>query len=270
MQAARFDTTGEGESVAPSLFILTLRRRDHPLKTLQAPWNPKTRPRDGKERKKQILLLPPDREIGGGRKKLPVFKPHDLRSLLAEAKASQNVDGDDIAVVVAFRRQNVIQMQRLLLCLGVDPSQPNAWEKGFFLLAHYHHGVGQLAWYARRTNKNAVKWAYAQDLELLREVIMLTQDGLSQRRAIAKIAADPEKMRLFPYREQKSRHFPASTQRQRREAALWARFQKLIASAPGRSLLNLFGGAHSGSLGFWERTLRDLDEGRFIAGVGEE
>lgn len=123
-----------------------------------------------RKRKKQILLLPPDREIGGGRKKLPVFKPHDLRSLLAEAKASQNVDGDDIAVAVAFRRQNAIQMQRLLLCLGVDPSQPNAWEKGFFLLAHYHHGVGQLAWYPRRTNKNAAKWAQAQDLELLREV----------------------------------------------------------------------------------------------------
>jgi hypothetical protein len=231
---------------------------------------PNRDPEMARKRKKQILLLPPDREIGGRRKKLPVFKPHDLRSLLAEAKASENVDGDDIAVVVAFRRQNAIQMQRLLLCLGVDPSQPNAWEKGFFLLAHYHHGVGQLAWYPRRTNKNAAKWAQAQDLELLREVITLTQDGLSQRRAIAKIAADPEKMRLFPYREQKSRHFPTGTQRQRREAALWARFQKLIASARGRSLLKMFGGAHRDSVSFWERTLRDLDEVRFIAEIGKE
>ena len=92
---------------------------------------------------------------------------------------------------------------------------------------------------------------------------MLTRDGLSQRRAIAKVAADPRKMRLFPYRE-KSRYFPKGTQRGRREAALWAHFQKLIASTRGRSLFDLFGGAPRDGLSFWERTLRDLDDGDYL------
>jgi len=216
-----------------------------------------------RKRKKQILLLPPDREVEAGRKKLPVFETHDLRSVLAEAKASQHVDGDDVAFLSALRRRNEVQMQKLLRALGVDPSRPDAWARGFFLLAHYHHGLGQLAWYPRR-NRNAAKWTPAQDLELLREVIMLTRDGLSQRRAIAKIAADPKKMRLFPYREHKSRYSPKGTERGRREAALWAHFQKLIASTRGRSLFNLFGSAPRDGLSFWERTLRDLDDGDYL------
>jgi hypothetical protein len=216
-----------------------------------------------RKRKKQILLLPPDREVEARRKKLPIFEAHDLRSLLAEAKASQHVDGDDAAVLAALRRRNEMQMQKLLRALGVDPSRPDTWKRGFFLLAYYHHGVGHLAWYPQRTNKNAAKWTRAQDLELLRQVIMLTQAGLSQRRAIAKIAADPRKMRLFPYRE-KPRYFPKGTQRGRREAALWAHFQKLIASTRGRSLFDLFGGAPRDGLSFWERTLRDLDDGDYL------
>ena len=95
---------------------------------------------------------------------------------------------------------------------------------------------------------------------------MLTRDGLSQRRAIAKVAADPRKMRLFPYRE-KSRYFPKGKQRGRREAALWAHFQKLIASTRGRSLFDLFGGAPRDGLSFWERTLRDLDDGDYLSSL---
>ena len=132
--------------------------------------------------------------------------------------------GMTLAVLAALRRRNEVQMQKLLRGLGVDPSRPDAWKRGFFLLAYYHHGVGHLAWHPRRTNRNAAKWTRAQDLELLRQVIMLTRDGLSQRRAIAKVAADPRKMRLFPYRENKSRYFPKGTQRGRREATLWAHF----------------------------------------------
>jgi len=204
-----------------------------------------------RKRKKQVLLLPPNREIEARRKKLPIFEAHDLRLLLAEAKGRQLVDGDDAAVLAALRRRNEVQMQKLLRALGVDPSRPDAWARGFFLLAHYHHGVGHLAWYPRRTNRNAAKWTPAQDLELLREVIMLTRDGLSKRRAIAKIAADPKKMRLLPYREQKSRYFPKGAERERREAALWARFQKLIASTRGRSLFDLFGSAPRDGLSFF-------------------
>jgi hypothetical protein len=186
------------------------------------------------------------------------------RCRAAQAPTSQHVDGDDAAVLAALRRRNEVQMQKLLRSLGVDPSRPDAWVRGFFLLAYYHHGVGHFAWHPRRTNRNAAKWTPAEDLELLREVIVLKQDGLSERRAIAKIAADSKKMRLFPYREQKARYFPKGTDRARREAALWAHFQKLVASTRGRSLFDLFGSVSSDGLSFWERTLRALDDGDYL------
>ena len=105
--------------------------------------------------RKPILLLPEDQRFRAKRKKLPVFKPLDLRSLVREAKKS----GDSkVAVLQEFRRRNEMQMAKLLHCLGLDRSQPDAWQKGFFLLAHYYHGVGHIAWYQRRTNRNAATW----------------------------------------------------------------------------------------------------------------
>ena len=98
---------------------------------------------------------------------------------------------------------------------------------------------------------------------------MLRQKGFSERRAIAKIAADSKKMRLFPYRE-KSTYFPKGTERGRREAALRAHFQKLIASRRGRSLFDLFGSAPGDGLSFWERTLRDLDDGDHVRSLEEK
>ena len=103
------------------------------------------------------------------------------------------------------------------------------------------------------------------DCELLWQVTMLKAKGLSERRAIAKIAADPKRRKSFPYREQEGRHFLKGTQKERREAALWAHYQKLIASARGRSLLDLFGGARmDAGAGFFQRMLRNLDEIDFL------
>jgi hypothetical protein len=213
--------------------------------------------------KGQKQLFPPDQQIAAIRKKLPIYKPHDLRSLLAEAKANQNPDGDDIGLAAAFLRRNGVQMEDLLRRLGIDPSQPNAWQQGC-QLAVCHHRVGHVAWYPRRTNRNAARWTPDHDYELLREVTVLKAKGLSERRAIAKIAADPKSRKLFPYREQEGRHSPKGTQQERREAALWARHQKLIQSTRGRSLLDLFGVAPKDDSGFFERKLRDLDEANFF------
>jgi hypothetical protein len=214
--------------------------------------------------KGQKQLFPPDQQIAAIRKKLPIYKPHDLRSLLAEAKANQNPDGDDIGLVAAFLRRNGAQMEDLLRRLGIDPSQPNAWQRGFYQLAVCQHRVGHVAWYPRRTNRNAVRWTPDHDYELLCEVAVLKAKGLSERRAIAKIAADPKSRKLFPCREQEGRHSPKGTQQVRREAALRARCQKLIAAARGRSLLDLFGVAPKDGSGFFERKLRYLDEANFF------
>ena len=125
-----------------------------------------------RKRQSKISLLRTDQEIRAERKKLPIFKARNLRSSIAEANANQSVGGD-FAILTAFRRRNTIQMEDLLRRLGVDPSQPDAWLRGFLLLAHYHHGVANLGWYPRRTNRNAATWTPAHDFAILREVEML-------------------------------------------------------------------------------------------------
>jgi hypothetical protein len=90
------------------------------------------------------LLFPNDREIKSTQRELPKFKPHDLRSLIKGAKANDQEELK-IGVLLAFRRRNDEQLKQLLQGLGVDPSKPDAWRTGFFLLAMFHHGVGHLA-----------------------------------------------------------------------------------------------------------------------------
>jgi hypothetical protein len=154
--------------------------------------------------KKQISLFPPDQQIAAIREKLPIFKAHDLRSLLAEANPKQNADEDDIGLVAAaLRHRTADQMQDLLRRLGVDPSQPDAWRRGFWLLAVCHHGVGHIAWYPRRTSRNAARWTPEHDYDLLCQVTRLKAEGLSERGAIAKIATDPRRRKSFPIANKK-------------------------------------------------------------------
>jgi hypothetical protein len=171
-----------------------------------------------------IPLLPKDHEVKSARRKLPVFDAHDLRSLITEAK--RNDQGDmDTTFLFAFRRRNDTQMKDLLRRLGVDPSRADAWERGFFHLAFLHHGVGHLAWYPRRTNRNSASWTPTHDLALLREVTLLGQKGLSERAAVKKLASDRKKRPQFPYR--KKGYFSTADEPKKREAPLWARLQKL-------------------------------------------
>ena len=110
-----------------------------------------------------------EKEFKAERKKLPIFEPQDLRLLVNKTMSGQP------DTECAFRRRNDDQLKNLLRCLGVDPSRPDAWLRGFLLLAYYHHGVGHLAWYSRRTNSNAAKWTTTHDLDLLREVLLLKE-----------------------------------------------------------------------------------------------
>ncbi len=209
-----------------------------------------------RKRHSKILLPLSEEKLKAERKRLPIFKPHDLRSLVNEAQAGQ--PDADAGFVVALRRRNSDQMKDLLRCLGVDPSQPDAWARGFFLLTHYHDGVGHLARYPRRTNKNAAKWTTTHDLDLLREVFLLKERGLSERSAIKKLAADRKKRQLFPYRNQEGPHVKG-TEQQRREDVLRARLQKLKAEEHGRDLYALIVGVNRDGLGFYQRILHDLD-----------
>ena len=209
------------------------------------------------KQRSKILLFPKENEVRSARRKLPVFKPHDLRSLVSEAKTNGNTD-IDTAFLLTFRRRNDAQMQDLLRRLGVNPARSDAWQRGFFHLANLHHGVGHLAWYPHRTNRNSATWTSSHDLALLREVFLLRQQGLSERAAVKKLATDPKKRQLFPYRMHGHR-YSTGEDPQKREAALWARLQKLKAQSRGTSILDLLLGVSQDGLSSIERSLFELD-----------
>jgi hypothetical protein len=208
----------------------------------------------------KISLFPTDHKVKTARSKLPVFEAHDLRSLISEAKTNDKVDFDS-AFLFAFRRRNDTQMQDLLRHLGVDPSKSDAWLRGFFHLAVLHHGVGHLAWYPRRTNRNSATWTLTHDVALLCEVGALKEQGFSERRAINKLAADPKKRQLYPYRMRG--HFSTGREQQKREDALRARLQKLKSSPRGEGLARALGlhrwDLRSTELSSTENALYDLD-----------
>jgi hypothetical protein len=202
----------------------------------------------------KIPLLPKEHWVRSARRKLPVFKPHDVRSLVSEAKTNGNTD-IDTAFLLAFRRRNDAQMKDLLRGPGVDPARSDAWQRGFFHMAFLHHGVGHLAWFPNRTNRNSATWTSSHDLALLREVFLLRGRGLSERAAVKKLASDPKKRQLFPYRPHR---FSTGEDPQKREAALWARLQKLKAQSRGTSILDLLLGVSQDGLSSIERSLYEL------------
>ena len=65
--------------------------------------------------------------------------------------------------------------------------------------------------------------------------MILQQQGLSERRAVKKLVADPKKRKLFPYRQKG--HFASAKDLQNREDALWARLQKI--KVRGKSFADL-------------------------------
>jgi hypothetical protein len=204
----------------------------------------------------KISLFPPDQRIDAWREKLPVYPAHDLRSLVSEAKKLATADVD-LAFISVFRRRNENQTKDLLRRLGVDPARSDAGWRGFFMLATIHHGVGHIAWDRPRTNRNSATWTLDHDRTLLREVTILGAQGLSERHAIKKLVADPEKRRLFPYRQK--RDFSTGGDQRKREAALRARLQKLKASSGDSSLLSQLLGTDRDALSSIERKLHDLD-----------
>jgi hypothetical protein len=72
------------------------------------------------------------------------------------------------------------------------------------------------------------------------------------------MSANPKKRKLFPYRRHGYR-FSTADEPQKREAALWARLQKLKASARGTSIVDLLVEVSRDGLSSIEQGLYDLD-----------
>ncbi len=142
--------------------------------------------------------------------------------------------------------------------LGIDPSRPDAWKVGFLLLAFYHHGAGQLAWFRRRTNANSATWKPEHDLT---EVIALKSRGFSESGAVRELAKNPGKRALFPYRP---RGYSSKGGVKQREAALWKRWQKLKAQSRDGTRLAEILGARTQALSPVEQLLYALDTPQLV------
>jgi hypothetical protein len=202
-----------------------------------------------------------DERIKAHCKNVRLFEPHDLHSLISEARASGSDSEREISVVLAIKGRNQLQMVDLLRQLGIDPSQSDAWQRGFLRLAYLHYGVGRLALHRARTNKNAATWRASHDLRFLEEVTKLTGTGKSESQAIREIVANPKTRRLFPYGEKNrtGSHYSVQNEKQRREVALRRRLQHLKRSSNENSILNQLLGTGWNAHGYYERLLYAFD-----------
>jgi len=205
----------------------------------------------------QIVLGHTDEHIKAYCKKVRLFEPHDLRSLISKARASGGDSEREKAVLLAIKERNQLQMVDLLRQLGIDSSQYDAWQRGFLRLACCHYGVGRLALRHARTNRNAVTWRASDDLKLLEEVSKLRAAGKSETQAIKQIVANPKTRRLFPYGE-KNRirsYYSEQNAKQKREVALRRRLQHLKKSSNENSILDQLLGRGRDAQGVFERLL---------------
>jgi hypothetical protein len=163
----------------------------------------------------------------------------------------QDNKGDDAALILDLRRRTQDQLAVLLRSLGINPSLPDAWARGFFLLAHYWHGVGHFALRAQRKNRNAATWTIEHNLALLEEIVKLKAKGFSESKAINQIASDPKFKNFLPYRSQQNRvesnrrrtikNSSKESEKKLRIAALWRHVQSLKTSACLESALFVSG-----------------------------
>jgi hypothetical protein len=185
------------------------------------------------------IVSPDSKKLKATRKKLPKFKPLELDELTKRPRADDDPEDDFERLARILQRETDRQMLELLRRLGVDAAQPDAWRKGFFLLACYHHCVGHFVYHRSKRHRNAAKWTNEHDLVLLSETIKLRTTGLSELAAVKRIASHPQLKHLLPYRAQQYRALEDSreTELRKRVAALRRRLHELKTRASEKSLL---------------------------------
>jgi hypothetical protein len=152
---------------------------------------------------------------------------------------------DDLQRATASERTHVrsTEIKRLLRQLGHDPASPD-WQTAFLDLAAVYlddeRRTASDLWYAMAylytvEQKRAAgnlwetrrqgKWDADSDMLLVREVSLLTRQGLSERQAFKQLARAPKKLAWFPYAEQKSTRDRNTSPQSRAAEALRRRFE---------------------------------------------
>ena len=217
----------------------------------------------------EIFIGHSDQYIRGHSNNQTLFEPHDWQSLVSKSHTSGSELGQ--TVVLAIRQSNQRQMLDLLRRLGIDPSQPDAWKKGFFRLACRHYGVGRVARRLSRPSRNAATWSASDDLRLLELVVKLTAAGKSERQAIKQIASNPKMRRQLPYREKRTEsYYLRQNENSKREAALRSRLRHLKRSSNENTILNQALGLAGNTQSLFERSLYVFDfPTALLNGAGE-
>jgi hypothetical protein len=128
-------------------------------------------------------------------------------------------------------------LMKFLQAVGVDPTSPDARRLVIFMLAGLCDGITRIEIRPRQAVPSAKKWTQDHGIALMLEVVDLLTQGISEREAIKRIAAEPRDnhpslAHRFPYepqagRSEAGRRSSQSTPQERYEEALRQRWNKI-------------------------------------------
>lgn len=218
------------------------------------------KPRKNARPNKTIIVVPE-----GGLEPLKAkigdpFPPMNLRQLLDQARHKNPANVDD-----AFRKivaqKTAEQIATLLSRLGLEPTDPDAPNSAFAVLAMALCGVGQVAWTPAPRQSDG--WTAHHESTLYWLVKSLCEnEELTEHAAVRRIADDAFLHRFFPYRPHELRRDAILSEEERRFQSLrqaWtkvkAKEEQFLASDRPQLIDAILGG----NPGYWEVKLLGLD-----------
>jgi hypothetical protein len=160
----------------------------------------------------------------------PPFPSHDVTSVfqLPIAEAKKEAGRVTSSVIEG-------QLDDLLRALGLTRSTPDAWRKGFQLLAMIHHGTAHFFYdRPRKPNRNATKWRAEHDRLLYTFVNDFEKEGVFPTVALRAIAKDQKKWSRLPLSSKPRSEKSDDDLRYEAFRKQWTRISKM---APPGSLL---------------------------------
>ena len=174
-------------------------------------------------RSSETLVAPDERILKRLRNRLRPFQPLNLREIISEAKASGKLSAEQVR-----KKRADAQIRQLLQILGLQADESPNWEQAFYRLAVVLLGVDHVIFTPRRGKGSSLKWDELAQILLFGMMYRLTKQGLSERKAIEAIAADPTRWGQLPEIEQRKRpRYGGKIEQSRRKAALWRQWTRV-------------------------------------------
>jgi hypothetical protein len=187
-------------------------------------------PKNSRGSRNSVQIYPDAQELEKLKARLRTFPPHDVTSIFTLPTSEANQEADRVTASVING-----QLDELLKALGIDPTTPDAWRRGFQLLAMIHYRTGHFTYVNARQRKRGTSKSIIQQDRLLHELMNEhMRRGLKPTQALREIAKDSEKEKLL--RLTPSSRLETSATELRYEA-LKKRWAKISKMAPPGSLL---------------------------------